>query len=69
MMPDITMCEGTGCPRKESCHRFTAPAEEYQSYFVTPPVKEDGKCEMYWGDAAQDIYDSLSDIVNGFRNT
>lgn len=70
MMPDITMCEGTGCPRKESCHRFTATPSEYrQSYFETPPVKEDGKCEMYWGDAAQDIYDSLSDIVNGFRNT
>jgi hypothetical protein len=70
MMPDIAMCEGTGCPRKESCHRFTATPSEYrQSYFETPPVKEDGRCEMCWGDAAQDIYDSLSDIVNGFRNT
>ena len=68
-MPDITKCNGDGCPMKESCHRFTAPAEEYQSHFETPPVKEDGRCEMYWGDAAQDIYDSLSDIVNGFRNT
>lgn len=67
-MPDITMCEGTGCPRKESCHRFTAKPSEYQSYFVTPPVKEDGKCEMYWGDAEQDIYDALSDIVNGIGN-
>lgn len=67
-MPDITMCEGTGCPRKESCHRFAAKPSEYQSYFVTPPVKEDGKCEMYWGDAEQDIYDALSDIVNGIGN-
>lgn len=67
-MPDITMCEGTGCPRKESCHRFTEKPSEYQSYFVTPPVREDGKCEMYWGDAEQDIYDALSDIVNGIGN-
>jgi hypothetical protein len=47
-MSDITKCEGDECPMKESCYRFTAPAEEYQSYFVEPPIK-DGKCHMYWG--------------------
>lgn len=63
------MCEGTDCPMKESCHRFTATPSEYrQAYFETPPVK-DGKCHMYWGDAAQDIYDALKEIVNGSRNT
>jgi hypothetical protein len=67
-MPDITMCKGIDCPMKESCHRFTSKPDEYQSYFTESPVK-DGKCEMYWGDAAQDIYDALKEIVSGSRNT
>ena len=53
-MPDITMCEGTGCHVKEMCYRHTAKPSKYaQSYFVTPPVK-DGDCgyfmKMYPGD-------------------
>lgn len=47
-MSDITMCEGTDCPMKEKCYRFTAPINEYrQSYFVNVPLK-DGECEHYW---------------------
>jgi len=49
-MSDITMCEGTNCPHKEKCYRFTAKPSEYQYYFIEPPIK-DGKCDMYWGDA------------------
>lgn len=64
-MPDITMCEGTGCPAKESCYRFTAtPSEFRQSYFVEPPIK-DGKCEYYWGENAEATWNQLNDIVNG----
>jgi hypothetical protein len=49
-MPDITMCNGEGCPAKESCYRFTAkPSSFMQSYFLEPPIK-DGKCDEYWGD-------------------
>ena len=49
-MPDISMCEGTGCPSKDSCYRFTATPSEYrQAYFSEPPIK-DGKCEYYWED-------------------
>ena len=48
-MPDITMCNGTGCPRKDSCYRHTAVPSEYrQSFFMNPPLKEDGSCEYYW---------------------
>ena len=48
-MPDISMCEGTDCPLKESCYRFTAyPSQYMQSYFTTPPIKKDGTCEYYW---------------------
>lgn len=47
-MTDITKCHGVGCPIKEKCYRYTAKADEYQSYFVNSPIK-DGKCDMYWG--------------------
>jgi hypothetical protein len=48
-MADIAMCAGTECPRKNNCHRHTAEYDEYgQSYFVTPPIKEDGSCEYFW---------------------
>ena len=47
-MPDICMCEGIECPLKDSCYRCTAtPSEFMQSYFMTPPYKEEN-CEYYW---------------------
>lgn len=49
-MADITKCKGDGCPMKDKCFRYTAPANEYwQSYFVNPPFK-DSKCDHYWND-------------------
>ena len=46
-MADITMCEGTDCPLKETCCRYKAePTEHWQSYFVKPPFKN-GKCDYY----------------------
>ncbi len=48
-MADISMCMGTGCPLKEQCYRYTARPDEYrQSYFVTPPIDEEGRCDYYW---------------------
>lgn len=47
-MPDIAMCPGDGCEKKQMCYRYTAKASDYQSYFMTPPIKEDGTCEYYW---------------------
>ena len=46
-MPDITKCSGEDCPKKQSCYRYTAKASDYQSYFMTPPIK-DGQCDHYW---------------------
>ena len=47
-MPDITMCEGTGCALKETCYRYLAtPSTFMQSYFETPPLVDD-KCSHYW---------------------
>ena len=46
-MPDITMCEGADCPKKNSCYRYTAKASEYrQSFFINSPIKN-GKCEHF----------------------
>jgi hypothetical protein len=62
MSPDITMCPGTNCPQKEKCYRFTARPSDYQSYFMKAPIK-DGKCEYYWGENAESIWNQLKDIM------
>lgn len=63
-MPDIAKCEGTGCPVKEKCYRFTAKDSEFrQSYFIEPPYK-DGKCDHYWGENAQDIWNQTEDNID-----
>ena len=67
-MPDITMCEGTNCPVKERCYRFTAKPNEYQSYFMDVPGKiKDNKftCDHFWGKQSQGIWEQLNDIVKG----
>ena len=48
-MPDITKCEGTGCPLKESCKRFAVESSEYkQSFFLYVPYHSvDKKCDYY----------------------
>jgi len=47
-VPDISMCQGDECPLKEKCYRYLAKPNEYQSYFVTPPYKDDGSCDHLW---------------------
>ena len=48
-MPDITMCDGGKCPKKDGCYRHTAkPCDWRQSYFEKPPWDEDGECIYYW---------------------
>ena len=66
-MPDITMCKGQVgaiiCPYKDKCYRYTAKADKlYQSFFVGLPLK-DGKCDMYWGDNAEGIWNQLKEII------
>jgi hypothetical protein len=56
---------GTGCPYKEKCYRYTAkPSEFQQSWFMEVPIK-DGKCDMFWGDNAESVWNQLKDIVKG----
>lgn len=61
-MPDITKCSGIDCPHKNNCYRFTSSASEYQSYFVTPPIKN-GKCDSYWGKNAESVWNQLKEIL------
>jgi hypothetical protein len=65
---DITMCKGGECPFKTMCHRYTAtPDEIYQSYFSKPPFKiKKGKpsCEMFWGEAANQLFIMLKEIMD-----
>lgn len=59
------MCTGHDCPLKEKCYRYTAePCEFRQSYFMSPPYK-DGKCDHYWGETQESVYNQLKSIVNG----
>ena len=68
-MPDITKCKGDGCHAKESCYRFTAKPSDYQSYFVTPPIK-DGKCDHYWGENAEAVWNTLiEDVFKSIKDT
>lgn len=47
-MPDITICQSKDCPIKQSCYRFTANPNRYQSYFMESPYDEDDeRCEYY----------------------
>ena len=48
-MADITMCNGDMCAKKETCYRYTAPASDYQSFFVASPINMlTGECKEYW---------------------
>ena len=61
-MPDITMCKGIDCPVNTRCRRYTATPSERQSWFTTVPFK-DGKCDFYWGEQSDDIWNQLTKIV------
>lgn len=75
-MPDITKCVADNCPIRYQCYRFTAPSDEYQSYFVDVPGgyettldrKLQWKCDMFWGVGSESIFNYLSDIVEGKKS-
>jgi hypothetical protein len=64
-MADITLCKGINCLMKEQCKRYTTPPNpRCQVYFTESPIK-DGKCDMFWGDVADEIMEQLNKIVRG----
>jgi hypothetical protein len=59
-MPDLWMCPGEGCPKKNKCYRHRAvPTSLNQAYGETPPNAADGTCddflELRGGDRLTDI--------------
>ena len=68
-MADITKCTGVNCPIRDNCYRYTAKDSSLcQSYFVDDNVGEhtvDGfKCDLYWGDNAESIWNDIKEITN-----
>jgi len=61
-MSDITKCRGVNCPIKHQCKRYTAKESILQSYFMESPIK-DNKCDMYWGENAEAIFNQLKTIM------
>ena len=46
-MPDISMCHGEGCDKKDTCYRYTAIPSQYWQSFMKPDPKD---CKNYWDD-------------------
>lgn len=47
-MPDITMCNGNGCNKKDSCYRVKAAPSKYQSYSdFENHLDKDGSCKHF----------------------
>jgi len=51
-MPDISMCDGKNCKKKEECYRFTAVPSSWQSYFSPTPDSNDG-CKYFMQDQSK----------------
>jgi len=45
-MPDIAMCAGDECEIRLACYRFTATADQLQSY--VKPTQQGLGCHYFW---------------------
>lgn len=64
-MADITKCGDELCPMKDKCRRYNAKENDYwQSWFSESP-RDGDKCDMFWGDQSEAIFNQLKDILNG----
>lgn len=66
-MSDITKCSGVDCPVAFRCARYSQKPYRQKSYFTTPPFTIDKglfKCEMFWGDAADLLFEQLKSIMS-----
>jgi hypothetical protein len=62
-MSDLTKCKGVNCPIKDQCKRYTSKESTVQSYIMESPIK-DNKCDMYWGENNEAIFNQLKGILN-----
>lgn len=65
-MPDISMCRGEGCPKKDQCYRYTAkPTPGRQSYLAVPPFDhKTGSCEYQLPGYSQYVKPKEIPVVN-----
>jgi hypothetical protein len=56
-MSDISKCEGTNCPLKETCFRFKAKSNEFRQSYLTevPYDHENNSCDEYWEVKEKDL--------------
>lgn len=47
-MPDISMCTGESCEKKNNCYRFKANPSMRQSWMVPTPDEQSGNCDYFW---------------------
>lgn len=51
-MADITKCQGRNCPRKDTCYRYTAKADdEWQAWSEFDKL---ANCECYWKNESEE---------------
>lgn len=58
----LTKCEGTDCPLRFACYRFTKPIEYPQQFFSQVPYY-DGNCQMFWGEKSESVWQQLTEIL------
>jgi hypothetical protein len=56
-MSDISKCEGTNCPLKETCFRFKAKSNEFRQAYLTevPYDHDNNSCDVYWEVKKEDL--------------
>lgn len=48
-MTDIAKCAGKDCPQRETCRRYTAPADPvHQSWSSFDADRKGASCDGYW---------------------
>lgn len=47
-MVDIAMCRRGDCPKKNTCFRYLAFPDEFQSYVIINKPILDDDCDLYW---------------------
>ncbi len=47
IMPDISMCPNSDCPKSNECYRYRAIPNEYRQSYMRPEFNENG-CDHFW---------------------
>lgn len=59
---EITYCNDTQCPRKDTCRRYVKSTETHWIFTYSPRV-DGAYCPMYWGSTQDAIMNTLLEAV------